>query len=548
MIWHHCGSWSARALGCCLGLALLAPQWAWPQTAPDRQLLPINPESAKNPGAQIGGEATAEGSAIRDVGQTYDNIFRDLGSSGMRLPVKVGDNQSKLEATFPLSYQFRIPLARWGVRPEEAELKLGRFYLDIRSVSASVLWSDNVNQVETPRKSGTISVVRMELAAIWQVNDALQLAIAGNIIYLPFKNAIGFADPLGFAGLGYGLTPLGLSQLSYEIKLKEWQVVFYDEFRVLYKSFYNNDTFQTVKENGGQPEEDVAGRYVFRLDSSTDSSNHTRTKNTDQVFINRLGANASRLLPTVTRLTAGVFHENYWYKRRTTTSATSRDEGRLALVNERENTRFKPYMIYRASKEDTSKEVDHEGRLGVVGPITEQLDFLGDFGYAKAGDAGAERFVWTGRLTHNPRPGTQQAIEYNRTLTAPDEFLSEVLSYHLSQVIGPYILTQWLLERRTYEDLNNRGQGSQEFRAGSHVVWSVGPRLEITTGIIYTKRTFESPTNPNHTLLTGRLEFRHKTTEKMSTSLLYQYEQRDSLRAGDSYFENLVVLTLTRRF
>ena len=54
-----------------------------------------------------------------------------------------------------------LPLFGFAGKPENAEIKLGNFYLDIFSLSGSVLWSDNINLTEVGRKSDEIAVVRL---------------------------------------------------------------------------------------------------------------------------------------------------------------------------------------------------------------------------------------------------------------------------------------------------------------------------------------------------------------------------------------------------
>jgi hypothetical protein len=72
-----------------------------------------------------------------------ERLFRDV-KIGARAQSKLGGPEASLETQIsgPL---FAIPMLSQAIRPEDAEVKLGRFYIDVRSVTGTALYSDNIN-------------------------------------------------------------------------------------------------------------------------------------------------------------------------------------------------------------------------------------------------------------------------------------------------------------------------------------------------------------------------------------------------------------------
>jgi len=104
--------------------------------------------------AELGGEGTVESSLVRDAGAAQEGFFRTFQNGIIRVP-KLGYGQGSLQISAPLGPATGFSLFGYAGKPDDAELKLGNFYLDIFSLSGSVLWSDNINIVEVgnPRRS-----------------------------------------------------------------------------------------------------------------------------------------------------------------------------------------------------------------------------------------------------------------------------------------------------------------------------------------------------------------------------------------------------------
>ena len=104
----------------------------------------------------------------------------------MRIP-KLGYGQGQFRVAAPLGPTSGLPLFGFAGKPENAEIKLGNFYLGIFSLSASVLWSDNINLAEVGKQSEEIAVVRLQAGIIYQLNEAMRLSAAGTLVWLPFN-------------------------------------------------------------------------------------------------------------------------------------------------------------------------------------------------------------------------------------------------------------------------------------------------------------------------------------------------------------------------
>ena len=119
--------------------------------------------------AELGGAGTVESSLVRDTQVAQESFFRTFQTGLIRAP-KLGYGQGQLTISAPLGETTGLSLFTFAGKPEDAEIKLGNLYLDIFSLSGSVLWSDNINLTEVGRKSDAISAVRLRAALIFQIN------------------------------------------------------------------------------------------------------------------------------------------------------------------------------------------------------------------------------------------------------------------------------------------------------------------------------------------------------------------------------------------
>jgi len=524
-----------KLLAFCAGLACVP--WARSQ-----QAVPPVSSTTSNPVPGTG-EGAAEGSVVRDTATAYENVFHDL-SNGAHAPVKFGYGGGDAGIGANLGPGFGTPLLQWGARPEDAQLKLGRFYLQLRSLSGSLLYSDNINLTEKNRKDGVIGIVELSLAAIYQVNDALRFVVGGQIDYFPFKGKVGFSVP---GGVLFDIGPRALAQVEYNVPLGGWEIRAYDELAVRRDPFSRERSFDILNRPPSSIE-DVMGRYNFRLVEAPTTTTTDRDFGRNDLFQNSVGVSSQRLLPTVTMMTIHARHDNFWEDGNSSGFPSSADNFGFSLMSQRETMRFKPFLEYEANRLE-GRGWDHQVRAGVRGPVTDYIDFLGDFGYYNQLDGSTDSYLWDLELIHNPRPSTWHRIMYSRSVTYPYRYIVTDLEYRIAQGMGPYVTSDFAVARRTYQIAQAGGSSYTEYRAEAGLSIVMGPRTHIRPLVSYYKITDIKP-GPSFDadVWTGRLEFDYQFTDKLRSNLFYQHQRRDSQKAGDSYYESLAGLTITKIF
>jgi hypothetical protein len=552
-----CGIWP-WTLVVSVGLSALNPVATQAQTGRESVIAPISVNRAgsaqkaagekrlteeKKAGGKgtLGGMGTEEPGVVKDAGVAYDSVFREL-SLGVRDPVKVGAGSGTVDASLPIKPNVNLPLVKWRSRPDEAEVKIGQFYLDFHSISASVLASDNINLTTDNRKVGAIAIVGMGVSAMFQVNERLRLEVGGRFAYLPFKNKIGFGDPTQM--ISGTITPLARAQLIYDIPVSDWELKVFDQFTIVnygYRRGENFDMFDTDSDAF-----DRAGRYSYRMPGDPNGTTTRSERLENFVMRNRVGTTASRVLPTVTRFTVGGYHENMWYIGPQNGLPSAYDSVFVALKSERENLRFKPFADYRWNQANNRPGWDQVGYGGVEGPVTENIDFLGEVGYFNPGNSPQNRLLWTARLDHKAGPYTSQSIEYSRRLTDPERSVRTGWMYQLTQIISRDITGKLQLDYSDYLDLDNGNSGGTQYRGAVRADYKMTTRLNVQASVAYRRYDFNDFTLGSSDYYTGRLQFQLKLTDTIDTLLLYQYEQRQASPALD-YYENMMLLSVTKR-
>lgn len=476
-----------------------------------------------------------------------DGLFRILNPNFSK-PLGVAGGTGEVRGSLPLAPQFGVSLLEWQARPEDAQIQLGNLYLQFRALSAQLLVSDNVDQTEINRRAGAVSIVRLELMTYVQILENLRVAFGGSVVWLPFRNEIGFDDPLAGLNFDASISPVALFQLAYQVPAGHWDVNLFDQFSIQ-KSIGLGSRFDLLN-RGSATLEDRQGRLGYTFQQSPQPANstlNTRRFAEGVEYHNNVGFNATRMLPTTTRLNLGFAHDDTFYSRNPFGLPSSQNTATASLASERESLRFKPFATYSAHNQSNADGWDHEVRGGVTGPITDFVDFLGDAGYytTVAGQSGS---LWRVRLAHNPRESTHHSIEYRRSLTYPIRDVATTIEYRLDQAIGPELLFELGLQKSTFESLDNPNTGTVEKRAEGRLTWTMNPRALLRAGVAYSDVDSLAPGAVDYRLLTGRLGYEHRTFGNMSAVILYQHERRISSLPLDSYYENLVSVTLRKEF
>ena len=489
----------------------------------------------------------------RDSGPPYESMYYTVGMGGRTEP-KVGGFRASLPDIFQMGANYNIPFLESRGVATNAEIQVGRLYYDVTSLSTSWLYSDNINQTESDRRGGLIGIFTLKGVAMIQLMENLRISVKAGFIFLPLRGKFGiagFVNDSAAARLFFGDSEHLRAQVSYELHLSRWTVVFYDQVRATQAIFAERFNL-----NVGEPfdEQDRAGRYVFRSTIGSGSGalrvNESDPRNSSAFIYanNQMGVSANRLIPTDTRIEFGAYRMNYWYLGASdSVLPRSRDVGYVSLNSERENLRFKPfasYQIYRSNELDWDQEV----RAGLRGPITENLNFTGSVGYYIDGKTSRTHFLAHTGLRHQLGPYTVQSIDYRRDITSPEQDLQNAYTYHLRQVVGPYLNADAFITYATFEDLNNNNTGTTEWRGGLLFNSDASAKTSFRAGGIFARVTYNNPLLGEWTRWTAIGQVRHRFSESFDATLTYQYQNRESTVVGDSRYENLVMLTLTKHF
>ena len=355
-------------------------------------------------------------------GVPYSKIFRDTGApytNPLQRPAVTPSVQTEsVEARTTIglpALSAALPLLQRGFEPQDADLKFGPVFFKLQGLTAAILWSDNIHLTEKNRESGTIGILTISSSIIAQLTEGLRIAVSGSFVYLPLQNEAGIAG-FGLYGpyfLGFDDEPIVRSEITWNTIIGGWNVVFADDFRIGIGRFTNNVRDDAVFFRGGGFDGfDQAGRDIFRgPEGAVGRTRRSRDQNSnlDVVYYsNIVSAQADRLIVAKTRLRVQASHENLWYNQGSRGLPKLRDQVTVSLVSERENLRFKPFVIYQALKTDLQNSFEQTVRAGLDGPITDQLQLHAEIGYYLGNHRDA--LLWGISLRHQAGPYTEESL------------------------------------------------------------------------------------------------------------------------------------------
>ena len=421
--------------------------------------------------------------------------------------------------------------------PENATLKIGQAYLKVASVSGSMLYSDNINWTSSDPESDLIAIVRLAAAAMYQINNNLQLAVSGCLVYLPTQGQIGL-DGFGIMDPLYAFSPQPIfrAQLGYNVTAGDWQILLADEFSITCGIPYGAGVgFQFN-------EQDVAGNYVFES-----PYNLYGTTNSFLLQVNTTGASASRLLPTETRLTLGASESFYWYQGDGPwTFPTRQTTGYVALNSELEDLRFKPFAFCQADHYDLNSWDHQQVRGGFRGPVTENLIFELDGGYYWATGSDMQGPLYGASLRHTFNPGTEQSLSAGRYVTDFFGDLESRVVYGLRHQLNSVVTLGFEANWNQYELLNQTGRTGSSggyWGASAGLKAAVFPEGGVALGIGWQRETYADTDPATQDVWMGRVGVRYRSLEG---DVVYRWT--NSHQVSQPYLENMVMFTLTKYF
>jgi hypothetical protein len=383
-------------------------------------------------GDQLGGAGTVVPSFTKDVISTKDTFFKRASTGILRVP-KIGGTQGKLRTSALLGPTYRLPLFTWEGAPDDAELKIGRFYLDILTLSGTVLYSDNTEQEEEKTDGEALSMFRLQSVAMLQLTETMRLSFGSTLVYLPFREELGFADPL--ADLTFGLQPVFLTQLDYEIPLgKNTTLSILDSFTGQSGGFGTSQSFSLLQRDPRQLDDVEGRRSLIQVEARDDSR---RTFRDGISYRNVVQTSVSSIVPTHTRLTVGYIHDNLWFDSVNSGQPRSSDNFTFLAENIRENMRFKPRINYSARHQNNRHGYDQNITAGFRGPVSDYIEINADAGAFLSGASDQRSAIYQFGILHEPRESTTHSLFIQRSQVFPSAQLVTQLSYRLQQVLSP---------------------------------------------------------------------------------------------------------------
>ncbi len=381
-----------------------------------------------------------------------------------------------------------IPFLQRSFEPQDADIKIGPFFFKLRELEAAILHSDNINLTPDHTQSGTIAIAAVTVDIVAQLTETLRLATSATLAYLPFEGkggitGFGLTD---FYDFGLAAGPLAHAQVTWNTEIGGWNVVFSDDFEIT-QAIYNNDirSNDVAFEGGTFNDAAVAGRYVLRpdqnnvfQDAGSQNDNRVNFRNDSiVVYSNTVSAEIDRLLPGTIRLSAQVYHTDLWYNQGNRGLPNLREGAIASLVDQRENTRFKPYFIYEILRTDEFSGVQNIFRLGVTGPITDQLHLYAEAGYYFGG-FGNNGTLWRVELDHNAGPYTYESLIYSRGFDYFHDQIIEGIGYNIRQILGPKLTGDAYAYRLRNQDFYPDGNvfTDSEWRFGIQFTYALGPK------------------------------------------------------------------------
>jgi hypothetical protein len=435
---------------------------------------------------------------------------------------------------------------------DEAELKISNFYIDIRSLSASFLYSDNVNRSEFNREDGTLVGLRLDFAVFAPLTERLSISAAGAFIYLPLDNRAGFAVFDAFKQFEY--EPFIRIQLAYDFNVADWEFEVLNDFRIEQVPFdfqlsysYFNGAFETAEREGRYSYGGgAAGTRVFE-----DRSPYGQFDAGLVRLRNVTGAKVGRLLPTDTKMEVGAYHSEDRYlngEENVIGLPHRRDWAYVSLKSEHENIRFKPFAIYRMQHYNTYDHWERELKGGVEGPVTDNIHFYGAVGQRWLQIAGDSETIWELALKHQISPYTFHSVEYHHYPTEPDVDLMDRWIYRITQVIGKGLTADAYVSYADFEDLDGTDTSTKDWRSGVRLIYQPSPKTTFMLAGTYTSIDYTRLNGPDSKVWWGVARAVHKFTPTFEVQMQYQYTDRNSTLTGDSYYESLTTLSLIKYF
>jgi len=427
-----------------------------------------------------------------------------------------------------------FPLTR-DFNPDLATFKAGPFYLDLISMTGTILYSDYEGEGTAAKDDGWLSAVSLAFRGAARLTDNLYLTASGEVYYLPGDNEVGFYFANGHRTF---------ARIAYEdyIGDTDWEYVLFDEFGAYHRL---SELFDEVEHD----EIETAGRYRFgRIEDQRD----TDYFDTDSLFfINRAGAAITGSLNDMVRASASYEHFDVW---NTLDFDHARNWDRITarLDYDGQEWRIAPFFEYRLTALDDWDQLNHIAWLGATARISENVRAEGKVGYFKSTGTGqnSDRPVYElgivqelgANTTHSIYGGVTQYLWEDG-----DNWLSSYGRYSITHRITSRLHGSAYVQYSDLENLDGDMSDRRGWNSGVNLTADVSDYTKVRLHASYADWDYRDPGNADRARWIYRAAIEQRILPYLYGRLLYQYE--DFHRAGSQgYDEHLYMLSLTHLF
>lgn len=511
--------------------------------------------SSSEASQQTAEEGVPYSSMFRPVGVTlpgFNNALVSMpyGASGEMAAGEAFDGRISLSG---LGASSRLPtMVGPVVAPDSAALKLGPVYLFVDSLTARLFWSRLSTHPSTISSDKWSSWIEMGFTATASIGDRFSLSVIGNLSYFPFNNQVTLTYssqfPVLAASMAY-LWPDLHGQIAYTVPVGNWPVTFSDDVE-LGRGRYSNSLSYTFEDfrssnasNGGQ-EVQTFGRTTWG-NSAADNMNDYQFG----LLVNNARISTKGDVFGDFTLSASLTRGDFVYIPEQPSRLSSMEDFSLLLTTERETLRFKPYLAYDAIHEDNRAGIGHWVRLGVLGPVTEQVDLVADVGYFTGFNSGRQGLV-TGRveLTHAINPDASESLRFHRGFDVFGDMASTSISYEFRQVLGPALAARFFAVAAENSGLRAGVLSDREVRTGIGVSINPGGKFTFDWDSYYS-RLEATGDNTHGNFLGTEVDIQYRLTFNTRASLMFVFNRGDQYNFSySSAIRDIVMLSIQRSF
>jgi hypothetical protein len=418
-------------------------------------------------------------------------------------------------------------------KSEQAHLKMGPLYLHVDSLTARVLYSDQVEGNQSNETWQSWTELHFTLTA--DVGERLNISAQGQLFYWPFDNRLDFLYfgrvPSALVNLNSLFGPQLHSQVAYTAPVAEWPITLADDLRISRGRYANSyrytlDDIRFGNKGGGSISDN--GTYTF-ADAPENNKGNSPNATEFTVINNSITASTQKDIPGTAVFNARLAHDDFWYYPRQDLLPASRNQLDASLVSVRENTRFKPYLRYNITETGADSNISQQVRVGAFGPATEQIMLQGDLGYfVRESD---QHLVGMLDITHSINSITSENLRLDRSISFFQDQVQTQATYEIRRLLADGLDGRLMVTAGKYESTAETAGSHDEIRTGFILTYDTGAKSRIRSGTLLTKI---SQSDRSGTGVSTFLNLTYKVTDTLNFEALYEF---DRITASDAKFD-----------